>query len=86
MMEEEGKKIRFCRAGVGHGRATIGTGRANLLDFGFGLGMLWHGRATAGTGRATAGTGRAKLLASQAQNFVFSVFSNRSRTITYKIT
>ena len=79
MMEEEGKKIRFCRAGVGHGRATLGTGRANLLDFGFGLGMLWHGRATAGTGRA-------KLLASQAQNFVFSVFSNRSRTITYKIT
>jgi len=44
MMEEEGKKIRFCRAGVGHGRATIGTGRANLLAFGW-FGKAWDGTA-----------------------------------------
>jgi len=39
MMEEEGKKLGICSAGVGHGRATTGTGRANLLDFEVGLGM-----------------------------------------------
>jgi len=29
--------------GVGHGRATVGTGRANLLDFGGWFGMVRHG-------------------------------------------
>ena len=35
-MEEEGKKLGFCRVEVGHGRATTGTGRAKLLVFGVG--------------------------------------------------
>ena len=88
---------------VGHGRATTGTGRANLLVFWGLLGMGWHGRATGGTGRAklldfvlwqgmvrhgraTAGTGRAKLLALWGSKDFSSMFLNRSRTITYKIT
>ena len=74
------EKLGFGRVWVGHGRATTGTGCAKLLVFWVGWqGMGWHGRATAGTGRA-------KLMASQAQKKNFSVFSNRSRTITYKIT
>ena len=52
---------------VRHGRATTGTGLANVLDSCGLEGMVWHGRATAGTGRA-------KVLAVLAQNF-FSLFS-----------
>jgi len=74
------EKLGICGLGIGHGRAATGTGRAKLLEFcGGWQGMGWHGRATAGMGRA-------KLLASQAKFFFFSVFLNRSRTITYKIT
>jgi len=73
------EKLGFCRLGVGHGRATTGTGRAKLLMFCGWQGLGWHSRATVGTGHA-------KLLASRAQIFFFSVFLNRSRTITYKIT
>jgi len=86
MMEKEGKNRVFVGQGVGHGRATIGTsrattgtGRAKLLVFGLLQGLGWHGRAPASTGRA-------KLLALWGSKFFFSVFLNRSRTITYKIT
>ena len=71
LLKNEGRrkeKIRYIGLEVGHGRATTGTGRANLLEFGGWLGMWLHGRATAGTGRA-------KLLAFQAQIFFVSSFS-----------
>jgi hypothetical protein len=52
--EEEGRKIYviWC-VEVGHGRATLGTGRANLLTScsKFAL-KTWHGRASLSTGRA----------------------------------
>ena len=74
MMEKKEKKLGIWCVEVRHGRATIGTGRAKLLDFCGLEGMVRHGRATEGTGRATAGTGRAKVLAVLAQ-FFFSSFS-----------
>jgi len=67
MKGEEGKKLGIWCVEVRHGRATTGTGRANLLDSCGLEGMVWHGRATAGTGRA-------KVLAVLAQIF-FSPFS-----------
>jgi len=49
--EEEGKVKKTC-AGIGHGRATFGTGRASTLSFcSFFLAAMWHGRATFSTGR-----------------------------------
>jgi len=42
MKEEEGKKLIIGSIGVGHGRATAGTDRANFLEFG---GLVWHGQA-----------------------------------------
>ena len=38
------KKLGICSARVGHGRATTGTGRANLLVFGW-FGKAWDGTA-----------------------------------------
>jgi len=32
MDEEEEKKVNISDAGIGHGRATFGTGRANTLS------------------------------------------------------
>jgi len=56
--------------GVGHGRATIGTGRAGF--FGTWCGQVRHGPCQ---GSGVLGT-----------NFFFLVFLNRARTITYKTT
>ena len=47
------KKLGIWDVGVGHGRATTGTGRAKLIVFWRLQGMKWHGRNTADTGRAT---------------------------------
>ena len=84
VLKNEGRRKKEKKLGkwcveVRHDRATTGTGRANLLDSCGLEGLVWHGRATAGTGRA-------KVLAVLTQNFFFSVFLNRARTITYKTT
>ena len=65
------QKLGIWGVGVGHGRATTGTGRANLLEF-LGLsGMVRHGPCQ--------GSG---ILGSNF--FFFSVFLNLARRITYK--
>ena len=76
MNGEEEKNWVYRRLEVGHGRATLGTGRANFLWV---LAILlqkhWHGRANLSTGRAN-------LLVRGLQNFQF--FLNHTWTITYK--
>ena len=66
------EKLGIWRLGIGHGRATTGTGRAKLLVF---LVLARHGVAWPCQAYGTLGL----------QNF-YSVFLNRSRTITYKVT
>jgi len=44
MKEEEEKKLSILLLGVGHGRATTGTGRAKLLVF-LGVCKAWGGTA-----------------------------------------
>jgi len=53
MDEEEEKKINITCTGIGHGRATFGTGRANTLRACCCCCAMWHGRATLSTGRAS---------------------------------
>jgi len=77
-MEEEGKHFGISGVEVGHGRASIGTGRAKLLEFwGF-----WHGKSGTDVplqARAVPRYWRFRL------NFFF-VFLNCTQTITYKTT
>jgi len=49
MKEKDENKLGIWVFGVGHSRATTGTGRAKLLDFGTWCGQVRHGRAAAGT-------------------------------------
>ncbi len=47
MREEEERIMVKTYLGVAHGRANFGTGRAIFLGvLWFGLGTVWHGRAT----------------------------------------
>jgi len=59
------KKLGICSARVGHGRATTGTGRANLLVFGW-FGKAWDGTAVPLQARAVPLQARAVPLQARA--------------------
>jgi len=53
MRKKEEFLLKYRAKTLAHGRATVGTGRANFMKKGESwLGMVRHGCATAGTGRA----------------------------------
>jgi len=72
MNEEEEKNLGIWGLRVRHGRATTGTGRANLLAF-LDFGKAWDGTAVPSFWHI----GLKKFS---------SVFLNLARTITYKTT
>jgi hypothetical protein len=74
MKEENEKNLGYSTLGIGHGRANLGTGHANILELWcFLASIFWHSRPSLSTGRAN-------LLVKGVQKFSFS--SNHTWTIT----